>query len=259
MVVAWAEYNTFFQETKDTFALTSKSADINYMRRIIPQYRDSSFWMIIEDEKMDSNGNSTSAFAKDMLAIFDLCKEKREIVTTSELSTLTKLTQFNKEISRPYFPPDSAQPDPQMPILMQVVAIPLLTEDRPSNRGIIIGKILNNDNSIVDRIDQLFPGTNSTISVRNGLRISGNIKSKSHESFIGKLQEKEHIEAVYHGNRYYGQIALEDLNDKIISEPIYNNKKEIIGALTTGFPYLRFASLKQQVTIYILSLASLLL
>lgn len=252
MVVAWTEYNTFFQETKDTFALTSKNADINYMRRIIPQYGDSSFWMIIEDGKIESNGNSTSAFARDMLTIFDLCKEKQEIVTTSELSTLTKLTQFNKEISRPYFPPDSDQPDPQMPVLMQVVAIPLLTEDQPSNRGIIIGKILNNDNSIVDRIDRLFPGTNSTISVRNGLRISGNIKSKSHESFIGKLQEKEHIEAVYHGNRYYGQIVLEDLNDKIISEPIYNNKQEIIGALTTGFPYLRFASLKQQVTLYIL-------
>ena len=183
-------------------------------------------------------------------------KKKQAIITTSELSTLAKLTQFNEEISRHYLSLDSTQPnDPKTPIMMQVIAIPFLTEDQSVQGGLIIGKILNNDNSIVNHIDQLIPGTNSTISVKNGLRISGNIKSSSHESYIGKLQEKEHIETVYHGNRYYGQIALEDLNDKIISEPIYNSKREIIGALTTGFPYLQFATLKRQVTFYTLGVA----
>lgn len=257
LVVAWAEYNKFFQETKDSFALIRKNTDINYVKQTIPQYGNLSFWLIVEDGKIiDSNGNMVSDFANDLLALYDLSKEKEEVVTSSELSSLEKITQFNEEVGRHYLSLDNTQPNnPQMPIMMQVVAIPLPTDGQPVRRGIIIGKILNNDNSIVNHIDQLIPGTNSTISVKNGLRISGNIKSSSHESYIGKLQEKEHIDTVYHGNRYYGQIALEDLNDKIISEPIYNSKGEIIGALTTGFPYLQFAALKRQVTFYTLVVA----
>ena len=77
LVVAWAEYNQFFQETKDSFALIRKNADINYVKRIIPQYGNSSFWLIIEDGKViDANGNSASSFTKDLLDLFVLSKEK---------------------------------------------------------------------------------------------------------------------------------------------------------------------------------------
>lgn len=257
LVVAWAEYNTFFQETKEAFGFASRNIDINYINHVIPKYANCSFWLVIQDGKVThANGNADSILVRDLLPLAKLCQESKEIITSSELSNLAKLHQFNEMIARDYLSTDTDRPtDAKMPIMMQLVTIPFLSNQQEVTGIIIIGKILNNDNSIVNRIDRLIPGTNSTISVRDGLRISGNIKSSSHESYIGKLQEKEHVETVYSGNRYYGQIVLEDLNDKIISEPIYNSRGEIIGALTTGFPYLQFATLKRQITQYIVFVA----
>lgn len=257
LVVAWAEYNKFFQETKDKFSLIRNNTDIDYIKRVIPQYTKIDFWLIVNDgEVIDSSGSSASPLANQLSALYKFTQDTREMIAASELTTLAELSQFNQEISNRYRPLDSEwTSDPQMPIIMQVVVIPLGAGDPAMHQGLIIGKILNNDHGIVDRIDQLIPGTNSTISVKNGLRISGNIKSSSHESYIGKLQKSEHIDTVYHGKRYYGQITLDDLDDKIISEPIHNSKGEIIGALTTGFPYLQFATLKRQVTLYTLIVA----
>lgn len=258
LVVARTEYNQFYKESIDSFSLFSHDLTpnaIQALQQIVPQSPKYDFWLVVADNKIiDSNGQHTSTLSTELLHIAALCREQKKTVYSSELSTLAELYQFNRQLGQKQA---TLQPDLQIddfakvPVLYQVVAVPLFSQAHQIESIILVGKILNNDNSISENINRLIPGTNSTISVRNGLRISGNIKSSSHESYVGKLQEREHIDAVYSGIRYYGQIVLEDLNDKIVSEPIINSRKEIVGALTVGFPYRQFANTKDNITLSI--------
>ncbi len=261
IVIARNEYNRFYQESIDSFSILNRNPVINdlaTLQQIISSSSNYDFWLIIANRKITAgSGTDHSSFAKKLMQIAALAHEQRKPIVCSELSNLIELNQFSSTLGQKYLPFKAAveQNSEKTPILFQVVAYPLFNQAQQNTQIVVVGKILNNDNTIVNNINQLIPGTNSTISVRNGLRISGNIKSASHDSYIGKLQEKEHIEAVYSGKRYYGQIVLEDLNDKIISEPIINSNGEIIGALTTGFPYLKFSEMKINITLSIILIA----
>ncbi len=256
IVVARTEYNRFYRESLDSFSLFSHGLtphDQSLLYEMVKKSSQYDFWLFAADGKIiESSGQYPSPFSSALLNIAALCREQKQPMFISELSTISELHKFNRKLGEKQatFLPDRRMDDyEKTPLLFQVVAFPLFSEAHQLNSIIIVGKILNNDNTIPDNINHLVPGTNSTISVRNGLRISGNIKSSSHESYIGKLQQKEHIDAVYNGNRYYGQIVLDDLNDKIVSEPIVNSRKEIIGALTTGFPYRQFADTKNNIAL----------
>ncbi len=258
LIVARTEYNRFYQKSIDSFSLFSHDlarSDIQSLEQIAPKSAGYDFWLIVADNKIiDSSGQPAASFSVELLHIAALCRDQKTPVFSSELSTLMDLYQFSLQLGQkqaalqPWLPEDDFA---KTPVLFQVVAIPLFTDSHQIGSIIIVGKILNNDNTISENINYLIPGTNSTISVKNGLRISGNIKSASQENYIGKLQEREHIDSVYSGLRYYGQIVLEDLNDKIVSEPIINSRKEIIGALTVGFPYRQFADTKNNITLSI--------
>lgn len=256
IVVARTEYNRFYRESIDSFSLFSHDLTQNDQALLYELVKKSSqydFWLFAADDKIiDSSGQYPSPFSSALLNIAALCHEQQQPIFTSELSTVSELHKFSRKLGEKQatFLPDHQLDDyEKTPLLFQVVAFPLFSDAHQLNSILIVGKILNNDNTIPDNINHLVPGTNSTISVINGLRISGNIKSSSHESYIGQLQQKEHIDAVYNGNRYYGQIVLDDLNDKIVSEPIVNSRKEIIGALTTGFPYRQFADTKDNIAL----------
>lgn len=258
LVVARTEYNRFYKESINSFSLFNRDLaikDVKSLQQIVAQSSNYDFWLVVEDDKIiDSSGRHQSPLSSELLKIAALCRSRKSPVAASELSTLADLYQFSRQLGQKQalLQPGLQEDDfSRTPVLFQVVAIPLFAESHQLETIIVVGKILNNDNSIVENINRLIPGTNSTISIRNGLRISGNIKSASHDSYIGKLQEREHINSVYSGRRYYGQIVLEDLNDKIVSEPIMNSQKEIIGALTTGFPYRQFADTKDNITLSI--------
>lgn len=261
IVIARNEYNRFYQESIDSFSILNRNPainNLNSLQQIVSTSSNYDFWLIIDNQQIiGSNGTNHCLFARNLMHIATLAQDQRKPIFCSELSNLSELYEFSSTLGQKYLPFKAAveQNNEKTPILFQVVAVPLFNQVQQIQQIIVVGKILNNDNTIVDNINHLIPGTNSTISVRNGLRISGNIKSTSHDSYIGKLQEKEHVEAVYSGKRYYGQIVLEDLNDKIISEPITNSNGEIIGALTTGFPYLKFSEMKINITLSIILIA----
>jgi signal transduction histidine kinase len=258
LVVARTEYNRFYKESINSFSLFNRDLaikDVESLQQIVSKSSNYDFWFVVENDKIiDSSGQRQSTFSTELLKIAALCRHQKNPVASSELSTLADLYQFSHQLGQkqsslqPWLQEDDFS---RTPVLFQVVAIPLFAESHQIETIIVVGKILNNDNTIAENINLLIPGTNSSISVRNGLRISGNIKSASHDSYIGKLQKREHIDSVYSGRRYYGQIVLEDLNDKIVSEPIMNSRKEIIGALTTGFPYRQFADTKDNITLSI--------
>ena len=258
LVVARAEYNRFYDESIHSFSLFRHVLTPNEIRTLQDFTAHSAnydFWVLISDKRIvATNGQANSPFAAELLKVAELCRQEGAPLHSSELSSLAALYEFSIPLGQKQ---SSLQPGLQIddfariPVLFQVVSIPLRSQSGHLENVILVGKILNNDNSIAENINILIPGTNSTISVRNGLRISGNIKSASHENYIGKLQEREHIDAVYSGNRFYGQIVLEDLNDKIVSEPIRNSRKEIVGALTVGFPYRQYADLKDNITLSI--------
>jgi signal transduction histidine kinase len=255
LVVARAEYNRFYEKSLHSFSLFRHNLaqdDLRTLQEFTAHSADFDFWLMVADKKIvATNGRADSPFAANLLEIAEICRGTGVPLRSSELSSLAELYGFSLPLGQKQC---TLQPGLQVddyaktPVLFQLVALPLLSQSGQIDHIILVGKILNNDNSIAENINALIPGTNSTISVRNGLRISGNIKSASHENYIGKLQQREHIDAVYSGKRFYGQIILEDLNDKIVSEPIVSSKKKIVGALTVGFPYRQYADLKENTT-----------
>lgn len=255
LVVARTEYNRFYEKSLHSFSLFQHNLaqdDLRTLQEFTAHSADFDFWLMVADKKIvATNGRADSPFAANLLEIAEICRGTGVPLRSSELSSLAELYGFSLPLGQKQC---TLQPGLQVddyaktPVLFQLVALPLLSQSGQIDHIILVGKILNNDNSIAENINALIPGTNSTISVRNGLRISGNIKSASHENYIGKLQQREHIDAVYSGKRFYGQIILEDLNDKIVSEPIVSSKKKIVGALTVGFPYRQYADLKENIT-----------
>ncbi|MDR2007011.1 MAG: cache domain-containing protein [Acidaminococcales bacterium] len=257
LVVAWSQYNEFFRKSTDSFYLLGQpevDSDIDVIKKLFADYHDYDFWFIAEGGRAVEVSGTPGAYVPDsLLQVARQCREKKTIVTSSELFALADFVKFHPAMDRRNGSKIITEPD--MPIMAQVAAFPVLGNSGPSY-VIVAGKILNDDDTIVNSIDNLIPGTNSTISVRNGLRVAGNLRQISHEQFIGKFQDPGHIDQVYNGKRYYGHIIIDELDDRVISEPIYNSRGQIIGALTTGFPYVTFSDLKIKLTLYILAIAA---
>ncbi|WP_421077895.1 cache domain-containing protein [Methanothermococcus sp. Ax23] len=132
---------------------------------------------------------------------------------------------------------------------------PIRDEDGNIIGAIMVSKILNKDNSFVDKIKEATKDT-ATIFL-DGLRISTNVQDDNKRA-IGTFVSKEvYDKVIKNGETYYGMAFV--VNDWYLTayKPIKNSNDEIIGMLYVGMPKKPFIVLQNSIKNLILGVGIL--
>jgi PAS domain S-box-containing protein len=111
------------------------------------------------------------------------------------------------------------------------------------------GQIITEDHTIVDRVQQLVGGTCTIFQRLEGdrlLRISTNVLRADGSRAVGTYipAASEVARAIFRGETYRGRAFVVNAWYITVYEPIYNEKREVIGALYVGIPEQSAVSLK---------------
>ncbi len=122
-----------------------------------------------------------------------------------------------------------------LPVMVQLAAVPVFDQDHTLLGCLVGGKIINNDETMDKSYSNLVPNSYFSIGV-NGIRISTNIvKSHATVSFVGEKQPIRMYQTTNKGERYIGQTQPEPgVVHLVVSDPIRNGDSKIIGSLTIG-------------------------
>ncbi|HYF76047.1 MAG TPA: ATP-binding protein [Symbiobacteriaceae bacterium] len=259
LTITWSEYNRFFAQSTTTLTVLADSLetgavpDYKALEPVLNRETALDFWFITDPEGRVVLSSAIGDATKLQSLAAALKDQWRAGIpaAASEIVPLEQVQAYSPALAQRAMLDHQTSPGPAG-ALVKVVAVPYRNQSREVAGALVTGHIVNNDNSSPYRLAEQIPDSFSTISV-GGVRIAGNIASRTLPTFLGKLQTPAHIQAIKAGERYYGRIKLaNDLDHLVVSDPIRNARGEVIGALTIGHPSQGMASLKEDAVIYII-------
>lgn len=257
LTITWEEYNRYFTTYAARLSLL---ADADSAEDILPTVtaavqRDSlvDLWFVTDQQgtvrmaSASGDPGALEALARRWQPIW----QAGEPVTSSEIISLADLDAYCSALAARALIEEAHGLERDYDALFQMVAMPYRNRDGQIGGIVAVGHLVNNDNSIAERLAAVIPDSYSTIGI-NGVRIAGNISSKTHPTYVGEVQIPEHVATIERGERYYGRHRLAvDLDHLVVSEPIRNAAGEVVGALTIGHPLEGLASLKEDMALWI--------
>lgn len=260
LTITWSEYNQFARRSTTSLNLLADELETGLLtdpRALTPVLaRNEAFdlWFVADREgaMLSSGSPDGPARLRPFAAVVDQVWRLGAPVASSELVTLDALRGYSPELASRAQLDGSDALSQQAGALFQVVAVPYRDQAHQLAGALVVAHLLNNDNSIAERLAAEIPDSFSTIGA-GGIRVSGNLSSSVYPTLLGKAQMAEHMETIQRGERYYGRNKLsQDIDHLVVSDPIRNVNGDVIGALTIGHPSQGMASLKQDTAAYII-------
>ncbi len=270
LVVAWQEYDGFFQKTETALSLLAPSLDeINEdeIAAFMNSEPEIDFWLAFDSSGNALAGNlNTGKLPLPLKQLAASCLTKKITIRSSE----TMPTKFfvDSAVKPNHNFLIDLQDEPEMYkddyyvennqklfawVLTRSVAIPFFSDDGSLQGCLLAGDIVNNNKVLPANYSSKIEGSYLSISIKKGVRIVSNIKSSSRLFFLGTHQHKDLVEAISKGQRYSGRTTMEPGNIHLIaSDPITNSEGDIIGALSVGIPSEGIATVKRDTLFTIL-------
>ncbi len=259
LVVAWQEYDTFFQKTESILRLMAPTFDQkskDEMAVIMDSQPDIDFWLVFDRNMKAIAGNLDTA---------NLPPELNELAASSIARRITIHT--SEALPTKYFANSTLQPKHDFLIelkegdegdfyvqdnkklfawtLVRATAVPVVSAGGSIRGCLVAGDLVNNDQLLPDNYSNKIDGSYLSIGIK-GVRVVSNIESTSQLFFLGTHQHDELVKTVTQGQRYSGEALMEPGDIHLIaSEPITNANGEIVGALSVGVPSKGIATVKQ--------------
>lgn len=260
LTITWSEYNQFARRSTTSLKLladeleTGLLADPRALTPVLARNEAFDLWFVADRDGEMLAGSSPDGLARlsPFAAVVDQVWQTGAPVASNELVTLAALRDYSPALADRAHLDGSDELSQQAGALFQVVAVPYRNQAHQLAGALVVAHLLNNDNSIAERLAVEIPDSFSTIGA-GGIRVSGNLSSSVYPTLLGKAQVAEHMETIQRGERYYGRNKLsKDIDHLVVSDPIRSVKGEVIGALTIGHPSQGMASLKQDTAAYII-------
>lgn len=257
LTITWEEYNRFFERNVHSLQLLADNNDAagypEMLARLQEQDRSVDFWFVTDlDGTVIAASSDGSAEVLETLARrLQPMWQAGSTMTTSEVISFDALQAFSPVLAQRALIRESAAAARDPGVLCQVVALPYSDRNGQVGGILAVAHLVNNDNSMAQRLHVTIPDSYSTISL-GGIRIAGNISSELSPTYVGETQLPEHVETIVTGQRYYGRHRLAaDLDHLVVSDPILNAAGEVVGALTIGHPMEGLTSLKEDMAMWI--------
>lgn len=260
LTISWEEYNQYFVGTTNGLAVLSHQLENGALTDpgLLPavlkgSFPDSDLWFVTDQngQILQSNGRDDSSLLRQLSDAVQPAWQSGQTVTSSEVAALEQLQAFSALLAERATIVQSDSVDQSYGALFQVVAVPYRNSARQTAGSLVMAHLLNNDATIPRQLAVKIPDSFCSISL-DGFRITSNISSRTHPTFVGQLQTPDLIRTIQQGEHYYGRVKLDnDFDHLVVADPIRNSQGQVIGALTTGHPSQGLASLKQDTMAYI--------
>lgn len=257
LTITWEEYNQFFQRNTHTLQLLTGELDLDARReslaRLQAQDPAIDFWIVTGPDGtiLASSAEGDARALEPLVTQLGPVWQTGTPVNASEVISIDDLRAFSPALGEKALIRDAVPAAQAADVLCQVAAVPYRQDDGQIGGVVLVGHVVNNDNSMAERLHVTIPDSYSTISL-SGVRIAGNISSELFPSYVGETQLPQHIETISRGERYYGRHRLAaDLDHLVVSDPIRNSAGQVVGALTIGHPLEGLASLKEDMALWI--------
>jgi signal transduction histidine kinase len=260
LTITWEEYNHF--AGKSTISLTALATELetgvvtdpSRLAPVLGSTPGVDLWLVAgrDGQVLLASAPGNAQALQSLTSVWQSALQSGKPESSNEILTLEQVRAYSPALAQRAVLDQSDSLDQPYGALFQVAAVPYRNPDHQVAGVLVAAHLVNNDNSIANQLAVEIPDSFSTISI-GGIRVAGNISSRTNPNFLGKVQTPAHIKAIQSGQRYYGRVQLSGgLDHLVVSDPIRNAQGQVIGALTIGHPSQGLASLKQDTTIYII-------
>ena len=259
--ISWSVYDQYFVESKSGLAVLAgqlergEMPDYKALSPMLDGLAATDLWFVTDQDGgiLLSSSQNDAAVLRQLAKVVQPAWQAGTTVTSSEVVSLEHLRAFSPWLAGRAVIDQSTALDRTYGALLQVVAVPYRNGAgaHAAAGALVVAHVLNNDNAIPRQVAEKIPNSFCSVSL-DGIRITTNISSRTHPTFLGQLQTPDLITTIQQGRQYFGQVKLDsDFDHLVVADPIRNSRGQVIGAVTTGHPSQGLASLKQDTALYI--------